>query len=340
MKRIVAALLLLLFSFGPAAPPAHAAAPDRIRMIMDPTFYAHLPVLHALDAGYFRAEGIDLQITPSLGSSTAFLPMLARGDFDLGTVNPSPSFFNQFNAGFDVVLLAAMGGSHAGWHDASWLLVRQDEWDAKTIVQPADLKGKIVDGANIGSPIDFLLKETLHAGGLTTADARVSEHYRSTADWLEALRNHAVDVLGATEPGASQIEAQGAGHRWISFSAVVPWYQQEYIGASAAFAKAHPDLVRRFLRAYVRGNDDVLKSNGKWTPELLAEAVKWSQLSPDVLRGLTGPIYPTAHGEVNLDALSRMQQFWVSEKLVPTPVDVRNVADLTLLHDVQRELHF
>ncbi len=340
MKRIAAALLLLLLAFAPAAPPAHAAAPDRIRMIMDPTFYAHLPVLHGLDAGYFRAEGIDLQITPNPGSSTAFLPMLARGDFDLGTVNPSPSFFNQFNAGFNVVLLAGMGGSHAGWHDASWLVVRQDVWDAKTIAQPADLKGKIVDGANIGSPIDFLLKETLSAGGLTPADARVSEHYRSIANWLEALRNHAVDVLGATEPAASQLEAEGVGHRWISFSSVVPWYQQEYIGASAAFAKAHPDLLRRFLRAYLRANDDVLKSNGKWTPELLAEAAKWSQLSPDVLRGLSGPIYPTAHGEVSLDALGRMQQFWVGEKLVATPVDVRNVADLTLLHEVQRSLHF
>ena len=71
MKRIAAALLLLLLSLAPVAPPAHAAAPDRIRMIMDPTFYAHLPVLHALDAGYFRAENIDLQITPSPGSSTA-----------------------------------------------------------------------------------------------------------------------------------------------------------------------------------------------------------------------------------------------------------------------------
>ena len=340
MTRIVLALLVLMLALGPAGAPGRAAGPDRVRMIMDPTFYAHLPVLHGIDAGYFRAEGIDLEITPSPGSSTAFLPMLARGDFDLGTVNPSPSFFNQFNAGFNVVLLAGMGGSHAGWHDASWLIVRQDDRDAKTIQQPADLKGKIVYGANVGSPIDFLLKETLRAGGVSPSDARVSEHYRSIANWLEALRNHAVDVLGATEPAASEIEAQGAGHRWVSFAAIVPWYQQEYIGASASFARDHPDIIRRFLRAYVRANDDVLKSNGKWTPELLAEAAKWSQLTPDVLRGLSGPIYPTPHGEIDLDALARMQQFWIGEKLVTAPIDVRKVTNVTLLHDVQRALHF
>ena len=119
-----------------------------------------------MDAGYFRDEGIDLQLTPNNGSSTAFLPMLARGDFDLGTANPSPAFFNQFSAGFNVVLLAGQTGSHAGWHDTTWLMVRQDLWDSKTIRVPADLKGKIADGANVGSPIDFLLKQTIRNGGV------------------------------------------------------------------------------------------------------------------------------------------------------------------------------
>jgi ABC-type nitrate/sulfonate/bicarbonate transport system substrate-binding protein len=274
------------------------------------------------------------------GSSTAFLPMLARGDYDLGTVNPSPSFFNQFSGGFNVVLLACMSGSHAGWHDASWLLVRQDLWDGRTIVQPSDLKGKVVDGANVGSPIDFLMKESIAAGGIPLADVRTSERFRSEGEWLEALRNHAADVLGATEPAASQLEAQGAGHRWLSFATVAPWYQLEYIGASAQFAKDHPDVLRRFLRAYVRANDDVLKSNGKWTPALLAEAAKWSQLTPEVLRAVSGPIYPSLHGEINFDSLARIQAFWVAEKLVSAPVDVRNVSNVTLLHEVQRSLGF
>lgn len=338
--KIALALLLLAVAFGPAVPAGSAAGPDRVRMILDPTFYAHLPLLHAIDAGYFRKEGIDLQITAARGSSTAFLPMLARGDYDLGTVNPSPSFFNQFSGGFNVVLLACMSGSHAGWHDASWLMVRQDLWDAKTIAQPADLKGKVVDGANVGSPIDFLMKETIRVGGTALAEVRTSERFRSEGEWLEALRNHAADVVGATEPGASQLEAQGAGHRWVSFDTVAPWYQLQYIGSSAQFAKDHPNVLRRFLRAYVRGNDDILKSNGKWTPALLAEAAKWSQLAPDVLRAVSGPIYPSAHGEISLDSLARIQQFWVAEKLVAAPVDVRNVANVALLHDVQRSLGF
>jgi NitT/TauT family transport system substrate-binding protein len=325
MNRAQAMLLGLAAPAGLARRPAAAATPAVVRIIFDPTFYTHLPLLHAFDMGYFKAEGIDLQITPFSGSSTLFLPMLARGEYDLGTVNPSPAFFNQFNAGFDVVLLAAQTGSKPGWHDPSWLIVRQDLWDAKTIVQPADLKGKVVDGSNNGSPIDFLLKETMRVGGVTPADVRISERFRTVDSWLEALRNKAADVIGAPEPQASQLETMGAGHRWLSFSTISPWYQLEYVGASAKFAKEHPELIERFLRAFVRGNDDVLKSNGKWTPALLAEAAKWSTLPPDLLRSLQGPPYPSLYGEVNLDSLARIQQFWVNEKLVSAPVDVNNV---------------
>jgi NitT/TauT family transport system substrate-binding protein len=331
---------MLCALFGSAPAPSGAATPVVVRMIMDPTFYAHLPLLHALDMGYFKAEGIDLQITPATGSSTLFLPMLARGDFELGTVNPSPAFFNQFSAGFNVVLLACQTGSKPGWHDVSWLMVRQDLWDAKTIVQPADLKGKVVDGANIGSPIDFLLKETIRTGNLTPADMRVSERFRSIDNWLEALRNKAAEVIGATEPAASELDQMGVGHRWVSYATIAPWYQLEYIGASAKFAKEHPDLIRKVLRAYLRGNDDILKSNGKWTPALLAEAAKWSTLTPDVLRMLQGPAYPSLHGEVNLDSLARIQQFWVTEKLVNTAVDVNAVVNLSALRDAQKSLRY
>jgi NitT/TauT family transport system substrate-binding protein len=339
--RLALALIVLLASSGTGAPPATAQALTPIRIILDPTFYTHLPILHALDMGYFKDEGIDLQITKANGSSTLFLPMLARGDYDVGTVNPSPAFFNQFNQGFNVVLLACMSASKAGWHDGPWLMVRQDLWDAKTIQQPADMKGHLLDGANIGSPIDFLLKEALRTSGLTPADAHVTERFRSIDNWVEALRNKATDVLGATEPSASEIESMGLGHRWISYSTIAPWFQLEYLGASAKFAKEHPDLIRKFLRAYVRGNDDILKSNGKWTPALLAETAKWSGLSTDVLQKLQGPTYPSLHGDVSLDSLNRIQQFWIAEKQQQAPVDVKNVVyDAAMLRDVQKSLHF
>jgi ABC-type nitrate/sulfonate/bicarbonate transport system substrate-binding protein len=202
------------------------------------------------------------------------------------------------------------------------------------------MRGRVVDGSNSGSPIDFLLKQALRAGGLTPADVRIGERLHTAADQLEALRNKAVEVSGSPEPQAGEFEAMGVAHRWVSFSTIAPWYQLEYLGASAKFASEHPDLIRKVLRAYLRGNNDVLRSNGKWTPPLLAEAVKWSTLAPEVVRSFQGPAYPSLHGEVNLDSLTRIQQFWMSEKLVTAPVDVNRVVNLGLLRDAQKSLGY
>jgi NitT/TauT family transport system substrate-binding protein len=337
-KIIFLAAVLILFGTSPRATKAQALTP--VRIIFDPTFYTHLPIEVAIDKGYFKDEGIDLQLTPASGSSTLFLPMMARGDYDLGTVNPSPAFFNQYSAGFNVVVLATMAASKAGWHDASWLVVRQDLWDSKAIQKPADLRGRNVDSSNLGSPIDFLMKQTIAYGGLKRTDVTLTERFRSIDNWVEALRNKATDVIGGTEPQVTEIANMGLGHVWISFSTVAPWYQLEYIGASAKFAQEHPDLIRKFMRAYVRGNDDVLRSNGKWTPYLLDEAVKWSKLPVEVLRSLGGPIYPSDHGTVSLESLTRIQQFWLDEKQINATIDPNKVVyDAQMLRDVQRSLH-
>jgi hypothetical protein len=161
-------------------------------------------------------------------------------------------------------------------------MVRQDLWDAKAIAQPSDMRGRVVDGSNSGSPIDFLLKQALRAGGLTPADVRVSERLHTASDQLEALRNKAVEVSGSPEPQAGEFEAQGVAHRWVSFSTI----------------------------------------------------------SPEVVRSFQGPAYPSLHGEVNLDSLTRIQQFWMSEKLVTAPVDVNRVVNLGLLRDAQKSLGY
>jgi len=315
-------------------------------MIMDPTFYAHLPVLHALGCrilsrrGHRPADHAERRILDGV-------PADARaGRFRSGDRESEPELSSTSSTpGSTSCCWPAWVAATSAGTIASWLLVRQDLWDAKTIVQPADLKGKLVDGANIGSPIDFLLKETLTAGGLTPADAHVSEHYRSIANWLEALRTtHAVDVARRQpEPAASQPRGpRRRAFRWISFfPRSCRGYQQEYIGASATFAKAHPDLLRALLarvRARQRRHLEEQRQMDAGTSRRGRPNGRSSRpmsYADSRVRSIR-----TAHGEVDLDALSRMQQFWVSEKLVTTPVDVRNVADTTLLHEVQRELHF
>jgi NitT/TauT family transport system substrate-binding protein len=158
--------LVLLASF----PPARAQQLQKVRVPLSPVTYSNLPFLVAQDKGYFRAAGLDVDIEPFNGSSTAQIPRLARGDADIMPLALGPAFFNQFAEGFNVKLIGALSAPKKGWNDTSWLLVRQDVWDAKIVRVPKDLRGKIVDGVAPGSPLDFLALATIAAGGLTTND--------------------------------------------------------------------------------------------------------------------------------------------------------------------------
>jgi ABC-type nitrate/sulfonate/bicarbonate transport system substrate-binding protein len=278
-----------------------------------------------VEKGYFKNAGIDLQITKYLTSANAQLPMLARGDLDITPVVPGPALFNQYAQGFDAKLIASITEARPGYLDGSVLVVRKDLADK--IKKPADLAGKNVDGAFAGSPIALLTQEAIESGGLKLTDVTFSTKESAVTDQLAALTNKAVDVQGTTEPTATAMQQQGVGVKWVSYRDVMPWYQESYWGVSSAFAKAHPDLVVKFLQAYLHGAADVQKAGGKITPEIAGIVSKWTEIPADTIRAMGAIPYYGQAGAINTDSLDRVQKFWIAQGLVKAPVAVANVYD-------------
>ena len=319
-----AALLLGLVLVAPHASGAQNL--QVVRMALNPSTYSNLPFFLAVDRGYFRDAGLDVQVQKFATSSTAQMPLLARGDVDLMPAALGPPFFNQFSEGFNVKLIASASSSHEGWNDTTWLVVRQDLWDAGTIRKPADLRGKTIDGVAPGSPIDFLALTTIANAGLTDADVHYGNKFRDAPSWLTALRNKAVDVQGVPEPVATQMEAEKLGHKWIGLSSQAPWFRESFVAVSAGFARNHPKELVSFMRAYLRAARDVNATNGKWTPELVATLVKWTQLPEDVIRRIPGPAY-AGDGRIDTASVARQQEFWHAKGLVPNPAPVESFVD-------------
>jgi NitT/TauT family transport system substrate-binding protein len=297
--------------------------------------YNNLPIFLAADKGYFRDAGLDVQITGFRGSSTAQIPLLARGDTDLMGLALGPAFFNQFSAGFNVKLVASLSGPRSGWNDTTWLVVRQDLWDAKTVRQPKDLRGKSVDGAAAGSPLDFLALTTIANGGLTTNDLQYTEKFRDPPSWLSALHNKAVDVQGLPEPIATQLQVQGLAHKWIALSDVAPWFKEGFIAASAGFARDHHDALVRFMQAYLRAAQDIRRANGKWTPELVASTAKWTQLPESTIRQIPGPAYP-GDGSIDNASVAHQEDFWHQRGLVANVVPPGAFIDTSALREAMK----
>jgi NitT/TauT family transport system substrate-binding protein len=337
VRRWAAAVLL---AFGALVSQAGAQpAPDRIRLAISPTTYTNLPLFVAIDNGYFKQQNLDVVVVPYSGSSVTQLPFLARGDIDISNIAPVPGLFNLPEQGFNVKIIASLSSAHAGWNGTTWLMVRQDLWDAKTIRKPADLRGMHVDVAAEGAPTDLLVHEVIRQAGLAPADVNITAAVHTPGNWYEVLRNHAVDVQATVEPTATELQREGLGHKWLTYNDATPWFQDVYFGASPSFARDHQDAIRRFLIAYLRAAQDVGRSGPGWTPKMAAEVAKWTQLPLATIMQVPGPAYAGDLGTVNVASLERVQAYWVSEGLVKTPEPLNDLLDLTALDGARKALH-
>jgi NitT/TauT family transport system substrate-binding protein len=336
-RGVVTAFALLLSCAGVTAQTA-TEAKEHLRLVLDPSNPSNLPILLALDRGYFAEQHIDLEISKLTGSSATLMPLLARGDLQIAPIPVSGAFFNQFASGFDIKLIASAMTTHPGWQDMSWILVRQDIWDAGGIRQPADLKGHRIELGPDGSPLMALMLGVLRMGGLSLKDVSSVQHVRSQGDMLASLRNNAVDVIGVPEPAASQLQKDGLGHKFLSVQDVNPGTQELFIAASGKVITEHRDLVRHFLVAYLKGEQDVLAAGPKWTPAMLAIMVKWSGYTEAQVAAFDGPTYPGALGTINVGLIEAQQQLWLSLGKIAKPVEVKNVIDDSVLGEARHEL--
>jgi ABC-type nitrate/sulfonate/bicarbonate transport system substrate-binding protein len=331
-RILLAALCLVL------AGPSMAQDMPRVKFAVNPGQLVYLPLFVAVDKGYFRDAGVDVQVIKYKGSANTQMPMLARGDIDISSVVVGPAMFNQIAEGFGIRLVAALTEPKAGYQDGVVMVVRKDLWDSKAIRKPADLKGHKVDGAAEGNPIDFLVRHALANAGLATRDVTLSYKPRSASDTPEILRQKVVDVAGVSEPTATLIERDGIGVRWLSYKDVIPWYQDTFLATSEGFLRDHPHALRRFLAGYLRAVKDVSAAQGNWTPELLATAKKWTGMSEELIRSVGKLPYWAPEGAVNLDSLERVQQFWVKAGLVKTPIAVTRVVETGAIVEAKQNL--
>ncbi|NYT69828.1 ABC transporter substrate-binding protein [Pusillimonas noertemannii] len=305
--------------------------PQKVRLSVNPSQIIYLPLFVAVERGYFKDEGLDVEVIPYKGSANSQMPLLARGDVDISSVIAGPAMFNQFADGFNIKLISVLTQPKQGYRDGVVLMVRSDLWDSGAIRSPADLRGRKVDGAAVGNPIDFLLQSTLSSAGLDKTDVSLSYKPRTPSDTIEILRQKVVDVAGVSEPTATMIESEGIAKRWLSYKDVIPWYQETFLAASETFLSEHPDAVKQFLAGYFKAVQEITQSKGQWTAGLLSIASKWTGMPEPLLRQIGGTSYWSPDGVISIDVLQRVQDFWAQSRLVRKPVDVKEMVDISAL---------
>jgi len=222
-------------------------------------FYA--PQYVAIYEGYFKEEGIDIELSNGGGADKVMTALLA-GQADIGFMGPEATIY-VYNEGKEdhPVVFAQLTQK-----DGSFLVGRQPEPDFKW----ENLAGKTIIGGRKGGVPAMTLEYVLRNHGLVPNED------------LEFLTNIQFDLMagaftGGTgdyvalfEPIASTLEKEGTGYVVASVGASAGNVPYTAYAAKKSFIEKNEDLIVRFTRAIYKGQKFVAEN----TPEKIAEVIK------------------------------------------------------------------
>jgi NitT/TauT family transport system substrate-binding protein len=291
------------------------------------------PLYIAIEKGYYRDAGVDVQLDMS-GLSSDMTVQLATRKLNVIGGAITAGLFNSLAKGLPIGILMSRATS-----PYSHYLVIRPELKA-TLRQPSDLKGRSVAVVSRGAILVYELIKVLEAGGLTLADINLK--YIPFGQMATALTTGAVDAALMISPLQDAVEAKGIGVKWINADSAIKaqpvlvsvWWM------NADWARDSEDAARRFVRGTLRGVRDYCNAyhRGPNRAEITRILAKYSDVKDAALIekiewGATDP-----HGRVFEASLADIQDTFFKEKLVDAKVPINRIAPASWVGEVARAL--
>jgi NitT/TauT family transport system substrate-binding protein len=280
----------------------------------------------AQERGYFRDEGLDVELVSMRGATEALAP-LATGELQVGSGGPDPSLFNAVGRDVGVKLVSSV--SVITPQDAgSGLVVRQDYLDSGRYQELHDLKSMKVALHIFGTNLQYSFDLALAKGGLTPDDVQLTQV--PIADQPAAVANKAVDAAWMIEPFVTVSEGQGIGKRVIAVGDVKAGSVAIILLYSPVFTQQQPEAARRFAVAFLRGQRDywrATRQNHERSEEIVPVFTKYTALKDPALYARLGWPSVDPDGALNRQALEAMQDYFLKMGTQQERQDLSRVVD-------------
>lgn len=208
-------------------------------------FYA--PQYVALEKGYFKEEGLDIELMLTPGADKVTSAVLSN-DVDIGFCGSEASIYVYNSENEDYIV------SFAGLtkRDGAFLVSRE-KIDNFTL---EDLKGKYVIGGRKGGMPEMTFEYTLKENGISLDELTIDTSV-DFASMGGTFISGVGDFVTLFEPSATQVENEGYGY--------VVAYIGEYGGsvpytaynARKSYIEENPDVIQKFTNAINKGLDFV-----------------------------------------------------------------------------------
>lgn len=226
------------------------------------------PVYVAAEKGFFKEEGLDVQLA-SFTKGKLCLDTVLGGKAEFATVAETP----LMNVGFTkqpVAILCTM--LHAT--NNTQCVARKD----RGILKPEDLKGRKV-GVPIGGNAEYFMDKFLGKCGLTRQDVTVIN--LNPSEMVTVMVRGDIDASFTWEPNAIRTVNQ-LGDKAIVFVGGNIYRETFEIAAMKPWAESHQDECKRLLRALLKAVD-FIQANKDESVRIVAKRIQMEPTELDAV---------------------------------------------------------
>ena len=290
MKIMWALLTSAVLSGICVTSPANAAEPRKMIVPYTPLTGASTPFWIAIEEKLFQKYGLEIAPLFISGGSSAIVPAMTSGQFDIGAVGGGAVVLNRFSGG-DLITIGAQTGVYT-----------TDCFAKPEIKSIRDLKGKTIAVTRFGTSTHFAGLSMLHLGGLKPTDV-VFIQIGGSSEAIAGLSSGRVDaamlgypasdvalkkgfrqltVLAKGEDGAFPTTAIAARESWLKDSK----NREIALNFLRAFtdglilARTEAALSKKVLRKYTRVDDEaVLQATFEYYKKYFGDTLKVDEKS-------------------------------------------------------------
>jgi NitT/TauT family transport system substrate-binding protein len=306
-------LVTSVFVLSQFASEAHA---DKLK-VGYPTAAPVAPIFIAYEKGYYKAEGLDVELVPF--DAAGPIPVaITSGSVDIALAGSTASFFSLASQGA-VKIIAGAVHEVPGFHAEA--IVATNKGYAAGVKSLKDLGGRSVATTAIGSSFYYALGLVAEKYKLDMKSLRIIQTQQN-ANTVSAVAGDQVDFAVGTFTGFTPLIHENKAKLLAYIGDEVPW-QIAYLLTSAKLADTQPKTVEHWLAAYRHAARDYhdaftnaqgAREDQATAPEILAIMEKYLKQSAERLEHSIGYVDP--EGRLDVPDVHHQAEWFAAQGLV------------------------
>ncbi len=302
-------------------------------------FTSHSPTFIAYEKGYFKAEGLDVELK-FFQAAQPIAVAIASGDIDFGVTALSGGFYSLADKG----ALKVIGGLMAEKKGApgNMILASNKAYDAG-LKTPADLKGKSWAMTQQGSSFHYMAGIIAQNNGFAVTDMKLKP-LQKVGSMIGALKSGQVDAM-AIVPHIASALARGGAAKIIGKIQDMSDYQVTTIFTSTKNTTDNRDVIARFMKAYAKGiadYDSVMQNQAKdpaATDAMVNLIHKYVYASKPIEKAApsikAGAVYLNSGAALNVGDVAKQLAWFQAHKLAPASLTIDKMVDASFVKTIK-----